>query len=169
MVKKYVVELTANERLELETLTYRSNVERNKVVKAFVLLRADENWLDEEIVAAYGISLRTVERIRQRFVEEGKDAALNRRPSNRVYRRKIEGEEEAHLIALCCSQAPEGHAHWTMQLLADKMVELKYVDSISDETIRTVLKQNELKPWQKKNGAFHPKPTPHLSARWKKS
>lgn len=75
---------------------------------------------------------------------------LNRKPTSRVYRGKIEGEEEAHLIALCCSHPPEGYAHWTMQMLADKMVELEYVECISDESVRQVLKRNELKPWQKR-------------------
>lgn len=168
MVKKYVVELTAEEQTELEILTLNNKAARNKVVKAFVLLRANAGWLDEEIVSAYGISLRTVERIREGFVEEGMEAALNRKPTSRMYRRKIEGEEEAYLIALCCSQPPEGHAHWTMQLLADKMVELEYVDSVSDETVRQVLKRNALKPWQKKSGAFRQKPTPLLSAKWKR-
>lgn len=169
MVKKYVVGLTAAERVELETLTSRNTAARNKVVKAFVLLKADEGWLDEAIVEAYGISLRTVERVRERFVQEGMEAALNRKPTSRVYRRKIEGEEEAHLIALCCSEPPEGHGHWTLRLLADKLVELEVVDSISYETIRDTLEKNELKPWQKKSGASPPKPTPLLSAKWKKS
>ncbi len=169
MVKKYVVTLTAEERVELETLTSRNRVERNKVVKAFVLLRADEGWLDEGIVEAYGISLRTVERIRERFVQGGMEAALNRKPSSRVYRRKIEGEEEAHLIALCCSDPPAGQAHWTLRLLADKLVELEVVESISYETVRETLEKNELKPWQKKSGAFPQKPMLPLSAKWKKS
>lgn len=169
MVKKYVVELTAEERVVLEALTSSNKAARNKVVKAFVLLKADAGWQDEAIVEAYGISLRTVERVRERFVEEGLEAALNRKPTSRVYQRKIGGEEEAHLIALCCSQAPEGHARWTMQLLADRMVELEYVDSISDETIRQVLNRNELKPWQKKSGASRQKPMPLLSAKWRTS
>ena len=168
MVKKYVVELTTEERLELDTLTASNKAVRNKVVKAFVLLRADEGWLDEEIVTAYGISLRTVERIRERFVEEGIEAVLNRKPSRRVYKRKVYGEEEAHLVALCCSEVPEGHARWTLHLLADKMVELSYIDSISYETVRRILAQNELKPWQKKSGVSRQKRTPLLSAKWKK-
>jgi hypothetical protein len=110
-----------------------------------------------------------VERIRERFVEEGIEGALGRKPSSRVYRRKIEGEQEAHLIALCCSQPPEGHAAWTLKLLADKMVELQYVDSICPETVRKTLMQNELKPWQKKSGVSRRKPMPLLSAKWKKS
>jgi len=169
MVKKYVVELTAEERIELERLTLDNKSARKKIIKAFVLLKADEGWLDEAIVEAYGISLRTVERIRERFVEEGIEAALNPKPTKRVYRRKLEGEEEAHLIALSCSEPPEGHARWTLQLLADKMVELQYVESVCPETVRKTLMQNELKPWQKKSGASRQKPTPLLSARWKKS
>ena len=169
MVKKYVVKLTAEERTELERVTTSNKANRNKVVKAFVLLRADEGSLDEEIVVSYGISLRTVERIRERFVEEGLEAALNRKPSSRVYKRKVYGEEEAHLVALCCSEVPEGHTRWTLQLLADKMVELSYIDSISYETVRRTLERNELKPWQKKNGVSRQKPTPLLSVKWKKS
>lgn len=169
MVKKYIVELTPGEREELLILTSANKTAGHKVIKAFILLKADEGWRDEDIVAAYGVSLSNVERTRQRFVEGGLESALNRHPSSRVYSRKIGGEEEAHLIALCCSKPPEGHAQWTMQLLADKMVELKYVDSLSDETVRQVLKRNQLKPWQKKSGVSHPRPMPPLSAKWKKS
>ncbi len=169
MVKKYVVKLTATERVELEALTSKKKADVKKVLKAFVLLKADEGWLDEEIVTAYGISLRTVERVRERFVEEGMEACLNRKPSSRVYRRKIEGEEEAYLIALCCSEPPEGHAHWTLKLLADKMVALEYSQSVCPETVRKALRQNELKPWQKKSGASPQRPMPLLSAKWKKS
>lgn len=144
MVKKYVVKLTSEERLELEALTSRNKAARDKVLRAFVLLKADEGWLDEAIVEAYGISLRTVERIRERFVEEGLAAVLTRKPSERVYRRKIEGEEEAHLIALCCSDPPEGHARWTLQLLADKLVSLEIVESVSADTVGRTLKKTNL-------------------------
>jgi transposase len=174
MAKRYVVTLTLAERQELEALTGSGKGSRNKVVKAFILLKADEGengegWRDTRIAEAYHTSVSTVEQTRQRFVDEGLEAALGRRATRRVYRRKIEGAEEAHLIALACSPAPEGRAEWTMQLLADKMVELNYVESVSDETVRRVLKQNEIKPWQKKNGASHPSKMPPLSARWKKS
>jgi transposase len=123
-------------------------------VKAFILLKADEGeqgegWTDQRIADAYNISVSTVEQTRERFVEDGMEGALNRRPTSRVYRRKIEGEEEAHLIALACSPPPEGRCQWTMQLLADKMVELNYVDSVSDETVRQVLNRNEIKPWHR--------------------
>ena len=102
-------------------------------------------------------------------MEEGLEAALNRKPTSRVYRRKLEGEEEAHLIALCCSNPPEGQARWTLKLLADKMVELEYVENLCPETVRKTLKQNELKPWQKKSGVSRRRPMPLLSAKWRTS
>jgi transposase len=173
MAKRYVVTLNPEERKELEAMA-TSRKSSNKVVKAFILLKADEAeqgecWTDQRIADAYNISVSTVEQTRERFVEDGLEGALNRRPTNRVYRRKIEGEEEAHLIALACSTPPEGRCEWTMQLLADKMVELNYVDSVSDETVRRVLHKNEIKPWQKKSGASRPSKTQPSSARWKKS
>jgi transposase len=173
MPKRYVVTLSADERKELEAITTAGKSSRNKVVKAFILLKADEGeagegWSDKRIAEAYNISVSTVEQTRERLVEEGMEGALSRRPTRRVYRRKIEGEEEAHLIALACGDPPEGRAEWTMQLLADKMIELNYVESVSDETVRRVLNRNELKPWQKKSGASHPNKMPPLSAKWKK-
>ena len=93
-------------------------------------------WLYDEIAQAYAVSTKKVEFVRKRFVEEGLEAALSRRPVTNIHRRKVTGEEEAHLIALCCSQAPEGHSRWTLRMLADKMVELDMVESISHETIR---------------------------------
>lgn len=173
MAKRYVVTLSTDERKELEALTTSGKSSRNKVVKAFILLKADEgkqgeSWTDLQIADAYNISVSTVEQTRERFVEGGLEGALTRRPTRRVYRRKIEGEEEAHLIALACSDPPEGRAEWTMQLLADKMVELNYVESVSDETVRQVLKQNEIKPWQKKSGVSRPSKMRPSSAKWKK-
>jgi Homeodomain-like domain len=174
MAKRYVVTLNPDERKELEALTTSGKSSRNKVVKAFILLKADESeqgdaWTDQRISDAYHISVSTVEQTRERFVEGGIEGALNRRPSSRAYRRKIEGEEEAHLIALACSTPPEGRSVWTMQLLADKMVELNYVDSVSDETVRQVLNRNELKPWQKKSGVSRPSKMRPSSAKWKRS
>lgn len=174
MAKRYVVTLNPDERKELEAMTTSGKSSRNKVVKAFILLKADEGeqgeaWTDQRIADAYHISVSTVEQTRERFVEQGMEDALNRRPSSRAYRRKIEGEEEAHLIALACSTPPEGRSVWTMQLLADRMVELNYVDSVSDETVRQVLNRNELKPWQKKSGVSRPSKMRPSSAKWKKS
>lgn len=144
MAKKYVIELTEEERQVLKELTSKNKGNRTKIINAFVLLKADrsgENWKDEEIAQAFNVSVRKIERTRQRFVEEGFEAALNRKPVDRSYRRKITGEEEAHLIALCCSKAPEGRTRWTLHLLADKMVELEYIDSVSYRTIGRALKK----------------------------
>lgn len=174
MAKRYVVTLSVEERKELEAITLNGKSSRNKVIKAFILLKADaveqgEAWTDKRIAETYNISTSTVEQTRERFVEEGLEGALNRKQTRRVYRRKIEGEEEAHLIALACSDPPEGRAEWTMQLLADKLVELNIVESVSDETVRRAMNKNELKPWQKKSGASRRNKTRLLSARWKMS
>lgn len=165
--KKYVVTLTEAEREELETTSRKGS--GRKVKYALALLKADAGWADERIAEAYALGLSTIARLRQRFVEEGLQVALNRRPSGRVYRKKIEGEEEAHLIALACSEPPEGRTCWTMQLLADKLVELKYVDSVSDETVRRTLKKTNSSPGKRRNGASPRTPMPPLSARWKRS
>jgi hypothetical protein len=144
MAKKYVIDLTEEERKALIELTSKNKGNRAKIMNAFLLLKADRggaNWKDEEIAEAYNVSVRKIERTRQRFVEEGFEASLNRKPVDRSHRRKIKGEEEAHLIALRCSSPPEGQARWTIRLLADKMVELQYVDSICPETVRQALKK----------------------------
>lgn len=117
-----------------------------KRLHAQILLKADiseqgEGWNDSRISESFDTSVRTVERTRQRLVEQGLDAAINRAKQLKVRRRVLDGEQEAHLVALSCSEPPDGRAGWTMQLLADKMVELKYVESVSDETIRKVLKK----------------------------
>lgn len=112
------------------------------------------------------MSVSTIERVRQLFVEEGLDAALNRKPPRRQYVRRLDGEQEAHLIALFCSQAPEGHNRRTLRLLVNKMVQLEYVDSVSHETVRQVLK-NALKPWLKEERRLPRRPTPSLSAAWR--
>ena len=144
MVKKYVIELTEEERQELTELTGRNKGNRAKIVNAFVLLKADrggDNWKDEDIAKAFNVSISKVERTRQRFVEEGIEAALSRKPVDRSHRRKITGEEEAHLIALTCSAPPAGRRRWTLRLLADKMVELEHIDSVSYRTIGRALKK----------------------------
>jgi transposase len=165
--KQYVVSLTDTERRELEQVSRKAR--GRKVVYAFILLKANEGWSDERIAEAYSVGLSTIARLRQRFVEEGLEMALNRRPSGRVYRKKIEGEEEAHLIALACSPPPEGRACWTMQLLADKMVEMNYVESVSDETIRRTLKKMNSSRGKSGSGASLPMKTQPLFARWKRS
>ena len=102
-------------------------------------------------------------------MEQGFDTALSRKSVTNAHRRKITGDEEAHLIALCCSQAPEGHERWTLRMLADKMVELDIVDSLSHETVRRTLKKLHLNPGKRKNGAFRQSTMPPLSVKWKKS
>ncbi len=106
-----------------------------------ILLKADEGWPDIQIVDAVDISQPTVSRVRKQFVEEGLEAALNRRTTRRVYRPKLDGEQEARLTALACSKPPEGQARWTLRLLADKAVELEITDTLSYQTVRRTLKK----------------------------
>ncbi len=115
------------------------------------------------------MSPKKVEQLKKRFIEEGFEAALYRKPVTNAHCRKITGDEEAHLIALCCSQAPEGANTWTLRMLADKMVELAIVDSVSHETVRRTLKKTNLNRGKGPNGAFPPSKTQRLSARWKRS
>ena len=124
----------------------RGKAAARKLAHARVLLQADEAegglaWADEDIAAALNVSVRTVERVRQRFVEQGLEAALLPKPAKRIYARKLDGEQEARLIALACSAAPEGKGRWTLRLLAEQMVELQHVDALSHETVRQALKR----------------------------
>ena len=112
-------------------------------------MKADEGWCDYDICKALNVSVPTVERVRKQFVFEGFEASLKRRRSRRVYRRKVDGEQEAHMVALACSAAPEGCARWSLRLLTDRIVQMKIIDSISHETVRQVLGKNELKPWRR--------------------
>jgi transposase len=147
-MKKYRVTLTAAERDELERLLARGKADVRKLKHAQVLLKADQAeggsaWTDERIVAALDVGVATVQRLRQRFVEEGLRAALRPyRVGKRVYPRKLDGEQEAKLIALACSTPPEEHGRWTLRLLAGRMVELQHVDSLSHETVRQTLKES---------------------------
>ncbi len=118
-----------------------------KLTRARVLLKADEGLSDEAVVRALNVGIATVGRVRQRFVEEGLESALNDKP-RAPRKRKLMGKQEAHVIAVACSQAPEGRARWTLRLLANKVVELGYAQSIAHETARHILKKNDLKPWQ---------------------
>lgn len=156
MGKKYIVTLADEEREKLRKIISSGTERARKLARARVLLKADANWQDADISEALDLSVRTIERIRRRFVEEGLEAALNRHPPRREYTYKLDGEQEAYLIALACSRPPEGHGHWSLRLLADRMVKLEHVDSISHETVRQVLKRNELKPWQKKEWCIPP-------------
>ena len=143
--KKYIVDLTREERQELLELTSKGSQSVRKVRRGRILLKADEGWKDREIMAALDTSSTTVERTRKRFVEGGLEKALNEEPRP-GQRRKLDGRGEAHLIALACSEAPAGHSHWTLRLLAGKLVELGVVDSISHETVRQTLKKTRSSP-----------------------
>ena len=145
--KKFLVTLTADERQHLAGLLAAGKRSALTLTRARILLKADQAdggpaWEDARIAAALDCGVRTIERIRQRFVEQGLDAALSRKPRERPARQpKLDGRGEARLIALACSAPPQGRKEWTMKLLADRLVELEVVDTISDETVRRVLKK----------------------------
>lgn len=138
--KKYIVRLETDEREQLLTMTRKGKIGARKMKRAQILLKADEGWKDADIIQALNASRSTVERTRKRFVEGSLDKALNEdpRPGQRV---KLEGSAEAYLIALACSDAPGGRDHWPLRLLADKLVELGVVESISYETVRQTMKK----------------------------
>jgi len=146
-MKKYRVQLSQQQRQELEQKVKTGKGLARQLMHARILLKADEGehgpaWAAEQISAALEASVPTLERVRRRFVEQGLQDAITRRPQpERPQKRKINGEQEAHLIALCCSEAPTGHEHWTMRLLADKMVELGYVEQVSHKTVWETLKK----------------------------
>ena len=146
-MKKYKVTLTADERNSLQALIAAGKAAAQKLIHARILLKADAApggpaWIDERIAEAVEVNLRTVERVRQRFVEQGLEAALVRKPQARPScERKLDGAGEARLVALACSEPPAGRCRWTLQLLADRLVELDVVEAISDETVRQVLKK----------------------------
>ena len=146
MAKRYRVTLTQPERQELQQLISRGKADARKLAHARILLQADEaeggpRCTDGQIASSLDTTTRTVERVRERFVEQGLDAALLPKPSRRVYSRKLDGRQEAKLIALACARPPAGKRRWTLRLLADEMVELEVVDSLSHETVRQTLKK----------------------------
>ena len=149
MAKRYRVTLTAEEREALGSMISRGRADARKLVHARVLLQADASeggpgWPDTRIAEAVRVSVRTIERVRQRFVEDGLEAALRPKPSPRVYARKLDGEQEAKLVALACSGPPEGKRRWMLRLLAERMVELEIVPELSHEMVRQTLKKPQL-------------------------
>jgi transposase len=138
--KRYIVDLTKDEREQVLELTRKGKISARKVTRARIVLKADAGWTDEQIVAGLDTSLSTVERTRKRFVEGGLPKALNDdpRPGSK---RKLDGRGEAHLIALTCSEPPDNHDHWTLRVLAERLIELGVVDSISHEAVRQTLKK----------------------------
>jgi hypothetical protein len=154
---KYVVRLTEEERAGLEELARRGRVAAATVKHAWILLKADEGprgpaWPDRQIRDAYGVSWSTIARVRHRLVEQGFEAALSRKQAVRPPTLKVDGEMEARLIALACSAPPDGEARWTLRLLADRMVELEYVEALSYETVRRVLKKTTSSRGRRKSG-----------------
>ena len=146
MKKKYPAILSDTERVQLKSLIAAGSAPARKLTHARILLKANQGsegpgWVDEQVADAVEVSQPTLCRVRKQYVEEGLQAALNRRPPNREYRRKLDGEQEARLVALACSEPPEGQARWSLRLLADKMVELEVVDDLSYQTVRRTLKK----------------------------
>jgi hypothetical protein len=147
MRKVYRVTLTADERADLEALIRKGTGAAQKLARARILLKADQGtdgpaWPDERIADALDVAVRTVGNIRQRFVEGGLAGALGRKPQCRPSKvRLLDGRAEAHLIALACSEPPAGRAYWTLQLLADRLVELRVVETISADTVGRALKK----------------------------
>lgn len=145
-MKRYVVVLTKTEREQLEKLLAAGSAAARQITHARILLKADRGpvgpgWQDSAIADAVETSRGTVARVRQRFAEEGLEAALNRRAPRREYRWKLDGAQEAQLIALACGAPPEGQSRWTLRLLASRLVELEVVDQLSYETVRRTLKK----------------------------
>jgi transposase len=151
-MKKHIVRLTPEERTTLRKLLTSGRGSGRMFTRIRVLLKADQSeggpaWQDEKISDAFDVTVQTIEKVRKQLVEEGFDAVLSRRQyRQKVSRKKIDGDVEAHLVALCCSDPPKGRVRWTLRLLADKVVELGYVDSISYEAVRQTLKKTNLNP-----------------------
>ena len=145
MAKKYIVRLSSEEREELKSLVRKGKTQAYRIKHANILLAVDAdgpNWTDEEAAEAFGCHGNTVSNVRQRLVEQGLEAAVERKKQESPSReRLLDGEKEARLIALACSQPPEGRSKWTLQMLADKLVALEVVDSICDQTVRRTLKK----------------------------
>lgn len=149
--KTYAVALTAAEREHLKDLIAAGTAPARKLTHARILLKADQGaggpaWVDERIAEAVEVSQPTVSRVRKQYVEEGLEAALERRAPTRVYERKLDGAQEARVIALACSAPPPGQARWSLRLLADKLVELEIVETISYQTVRRTLKKTRWRP-----------------------
>ena len=154
---RYTVKLTKSEVNELKGIINKGSHTSQTFRAAYILLNCDEGEYaekvtNEQISRVLKVGMRTIDRIKKRLVEEGLEACLERQPSNRVYEKKVDGDLEAKMVALCCSEPPKGFAKWSLRLLADKMVELKYTDSISHVTVGNVLKKTNLNLGKSKVG-----------------
>ena len=174
MKPKHRVHLTAEQRLEVRRRTAAGRGSARELAHARILLKADQSpggpaWPDEAIARALDVSIATIERVRRRFVARGLDGAVRRKPPDRVYARKIDGEAEAHLVALSCSEPPAGRDHWSMRLLADKLVELRIVPAVSDETVRRALKKTRSSRGSSGSGASPREPAASSPGGWRTS
>jgi len=146
MNKKYKVELNEEQKLNLEKITSSGTYPARQIKRAQILLKSDTkvSWSYEQISDAFDVSEVTIAKVRKTFVEHGLEAALHRKKPDREYEHALDGEAEAHLIALACSEPPTGREHWSLRLLRNRFVKLGYIDSISHETIRRALKKKNL-------------------------
>jgi transposase len=146
MNTKYKVELNEEQKQNLENITSSGTYPARQIKRAQILLKSDiqVNWTYEQISAAFDVSEVTIAKVRKTFVEQGLEAALHRKKPDREYEHALDGDAEAHLIALACSQPPAGREHWSLRLLQNRFVKLRYTDNISHETIRRVLKKKKL-------------------------
>ena len=155
---KYKVTLTKEEREELTANTRKGSHTAKKVIHSLILLNVDRGVhnehprTNEEVCKVLKTGMRTIDRVKKRFVLEGLEAALGVATTSRLYEKKVDGEAEARLISIACSEPPEGFGKWSLRLLADRMVELNYVDDISHETVRRVLKKTNLSLGGSKDG-----------------
>jgi len=149
-MKKYTVTLTQDERHDLKKIASKGKHKSQKVINALILLGCDtgefqdKRSTNEEMSRVLKIGMRKIDRVKKRFVEDGIDITLNGKKGSRIYAKKADGDFEAHLVALSCSDPPKGFTRWSLRLLADKVVELEYLDQVSHETIRQVLKKTKL-------------------------
>ena len=157
-MKKYIVTLTEDERVTLSALITKGKHKSQKILNALILLGCDEGEFqtkrstNEDMARVLNISMRKIDRAKKRFVVDGLEVALNGSKGSRIYAKKADGDFEAHLVALSCSEPPEGFARWSLRLLADKVVELDYIDSVSHETVRRVLKKTKSSLGNEKDG-----------------
>lgn len=157
-MKKYIVTLTREEREILSGFSSKGKHRSQKVINSLILLGSDEGKFqtkrspNKELARVLNISMKKIDRVKKRFVEDGLDIALNGKKGSRIYAKKVDGDFEAHLVAVSCSDPPEGFTRWSLRLLADKVVELNYIDSVSHETIRRILKKTKLSLGNIKDG-----------------
>lgn len=161
-MSKYSVKLNQEQRKSLEEMVSSGSAPAREIMHAHILLKSDQGnwgprWHDHRIQEAFGVGETLIKRVRKRCVEQGMEAALHRRQQPaRPHKQKLDGQQEAHVIAMLCTEQPQGQARWTLRAIADRLVEVDLVEDISHETVRTVLKRNALKPWQHQQWCIGP-------------